>query len=156
MLAWLQITHAQIPKGLYTKVILQLKCVRLHEPSCSHLFQFLEQRAKSSIGTLIGQDFSLKQISFNWERVAQNGKHSFSLTLSVMKFGTSTESECCTFLNPQTGVKCFFIRPYQSLNKYNILTCSLPDISYDALWKTTSIWWLVNIFLTSSLLVLSP
>ena len=38
--------------------------LRLHEPSCDHLFQFQEQKAKSIIGTSIGEDFSLKKISF--------------------------------------------------------------------------------------------
>ena len=58
-------------------------------------------------------------------------------------------------MNPQPGVKYILFWPYHLLNKYNILTCSLPDIPYDALWKTTSIWWLI-IFLKSYILVISP
>ena len=73
-----------------------------------------------------------------------------------MTFGTGTESKLCTSLNPKPEGKCIFVWPHRSLNNYNIPTCSLPDFPYDALWKTTSIWWLINIFLTSSLLVISP
>ena len=82
-------------------------------------------------------------------------KHSQSLNLGWAESQSTLNTEHCTSMNPQPGVKYIFLWPYHSLNKYNILTCSLPDIPYDAIWKTTSIWWLI-IFLKSSILVKSP
>ena len=122
--------------------------LRLHEPSCDHLFQ----KAKSIIGTSIGEDFSLKKSVFtelSWARMGNiySVKHSQSWNLEQAQSEHS--------MNPQPGVKYILFWPYHLLNKYNILTCSLPDIPYDALWKTTSIWWLI-IFLKSYILVISP
>ena len=82
-------------------------------------------------------------------------KHSQSWNLGQAQSQSTLNTEHYTSMNPQPWAKYILFWPYHSLNKYIMLTCSLPDIPHDALWKTTSIWWLI-IFLKSSILVISP
>ena len=109
--------------------------LQLNEQSCHCLFQLRSRKQQAVMVHPLDWISVQKKKSVLTEQgwAIERKRRQRNIYLSIVTFGTSTESELCTSLNPQPGSKYIFVWPYHSLNRYNILICSLPDIPYDAL-----------------------